>query len=136
MNCHFEVDDAEDDWNFSYKFEYIHGRALLTSFKSHLPVIKSSFDFLVPGGYLELQDCIYGFRCVDDSTNGSSLQSWVNLIMKGTAALGKDWTRASDYKQHLEQAGFQDVVEKRYEWPVGTWARGRRMKMLGVWCMV
>lgn len=89
MNCHFEVDDAEDDWNFSYKFEYIHGRALLTSFKSHLPVIKSSFDFLVPGGYLELQDCIYGFRCVDDSTNGSSLQSWVNLIMKGTAALGK-----------------------------------------------
>lgn len=29
--------------------------------------------------------------------------------------------------------GFKDVVEKRYEWPVGTWARGKRMKMLAAW---
>ena len=37
------------------------------------------------------------------------------------------------YKKYLEEAGFEDVVEKRYEWPVGTWARGKRAKTLGLW---
>ncbi len=35
--CHqiarFEVDDAEDEWAFSTKFDYIHSRAVLTCFK-------------------------------------------------------------------------------------------------------
>ena len=53
--------------------------------------------------------------------------------MQGSKALGKDWTRVSKYKTYLEGAGFEDVVEKRYEWPLGTWARGQRMKMLGAW---
>lgn len=64
---------------------------------------------------------------------GTTLERWVDLILKGSNALGKDWTRVSKYKQYLEEAGFEDVVEKRYEWPVGTWAKGQRMKMLGMW---
>jgi hypothetical protein len=48
--------------------------------------------------------------------------------------LGKDWTRASEYKGYFEEAGFEDVVEKKFEWPVGTWAKGKRNKMLGLWC--
>jgi hypothetical protein len=52
-------------------------------------------------------------------------------MMRGSAALGADWTRVAKYKQYLEEAGFEDVVEKRYEWPLGTWAKGERMKMLG-----
>lgn len=55
-------------------------------------------------------------------------------MQKATAALGKDWTRASEYKRYLLEAGFEDVVERKFEWPVGTWARGKRMKMLGLWC--
>ncbi len=53
--------------------------------------------------------------------------------MAGTAKLGKDWTKVTKYKEMMEQAGFVDVVERKYEWPVGTWARGKRMKMLGMW---
>lgn len=37
------------------------------------------------------------------------------------------------YKQYLEDAGFVDVVERKYEWPVGTWAKGKRAKTLGLW---
>jgi len=132
-NCHFEVDDAEDPWLFPHKFDYIHGRALATCFRSHIPVIQSAFTFLRPGGYLELQDCIVPFRCIDDTIVGTTLERWVELIMAGTAKLGKDWTRVKQYKQYLEEAGFEDVVERRYEWPVGTWAKGKRMKTLGMW---
>ncbi len=57
----------------------------------------------------------------------------MSLIMEGTAKLGKDWTRVRHYKEYLETAGFVDVVEKKYEWPVGTWAKGKKNKMLGMW---
>lgn len=32
-NLRFEIDDAEDEWIFSERFDYIHGRALLSCFK-------------------------------------------------------------------------------------------------------
>ncbi|KAE9371993.1 S-adenosyl-L-methionine-dependent methyltransferase [Stipitochalara longipes BDJ] len=132
-NLHFEVDDAEDPWLFSNQFDYIHGRALATCFKSHMTVIKSAYNFTRPGGYFELQDCIVPFRCMDDSMKGTTIERWVDLIMQATARIGKDWTRVKKYKEYLEEAGFVDVVEKKYEWPVGTWAKGKREKMLGLW---
>ncbi|KAH7413371.1 S-adenosyl-L-methionine-dependent methyltransferase [Cadophora sp. MPI-SDFR-AT-0126] len=132
-NCHFEVDDAEDPWLFPHPFSYIHGRALATCFKTHLPIFSSAFRCLVPGGYFELQDCIVPFRCIDDTLRGTALDTWTQLIMEGTKRLGKDWTRVRRYREMMVEAGFVDVVERRFEWPVGTWARGRRMKMLGLW---
>ena len=53
--------------------------------------------------------------------------------MAGGAALGKDFTRARRYKEVLEELGFVDVVEKRTQFPVGTWAVGKKMKTLGAW---
>lgn len=133
-NCRFEVDDAEDSWEFSQKFDYIHGRAMATCFKSHFKVIRSAFGAVRPGGYLELQDFMVPFVSIDDSIKGTSLERWGDLILKGSRALGKDWTRAPKYKAYMKEAGFEDVVEHRYQWPVGTWARGQRMKLLGMWC--
>ncbi len=98
-----------------------------------MTVINSAFNHTRPGGYFELQDCIVPFVCMDDSMKGTTLERWVDLIMQATAKIGKDWTRVGKYKAYLEEAGFVDVVERKYTWPVGTWARGRRDKMLGLW---
>lgn len=70
---------------------------------------------------------------MDSSLTGTHLERWTNLIMEGTSRLGKDWTRVRKYKEYLEEAGFVDVVERKYEWPVGTWAKGKRNKLLGAW---
>jgi len=56
--------------------------------------------------------------------------------MAGGAALGKDFTRARRYKDLLEEIGFVDVVEKRTQFPIGTWALGEKMKTLGAWMRV
>jgi hypothetical protein len=64
---------------------------------------------------------------------GSMVEKWSNLMMEATAKIGKDWTRVRCYKEYLEEAGFVDVVEKKYEWPVGTWAKGKKAKTLGLW---
>jgi hypothetical protein len=98
-----------------------------------MAVVKSAFNFTRPGGYFELQDCIVPFVCMDDSMKGTTLERWVDLIMQATAKIGKDWTRVRKYKEYLEEAGFVDVVERKYTWPVGTWAKGKREKILGLW---
>jgi hypothetical protein len=54
-------------------------------------------------------------------------------MYKAITAMGRDWTRVPMYKQYMIDAGFEDVVEKKYEWPLGTWAKGERMKTLGLW---
>ena len=133
-NCHFEIDDAEDEWAFSYKFEYIHGRTLAWCFKSHVTVFQSAFNALRPGGWLEVQDIVIPSRCIDDSMPGTAFERWIDLIKKGCIALGRDFGRVPQYKQYLQEIGFVDVVEKQLAWPIGTWARTRRMKMLGAWC--
>jgi hypothetical protein len=133
-NCFFEVNDAEDPWIFSHQFDYVHGRALGSCFKSHLEVIKSAFSSLRPGGYLELQDFIVPVhRCIDDTASGSHFERWNNLMLAATAALGKDWSRAGMYKEYFQQVGFVDIVELKYNWPVGRWARGKKEKLLGTW---
>ena len=30
-------------------------------------------------------------------------------------------------------AGFQDVVQKRYQWPLGPWPKDKKLKEPGVW---
>lgn len=33
----------------------------------------------------------------------------------------------------MAEIGFVDVAEKRYQWPCGPWAKGEKMKKLGVY---
>ncbi len=132
-NLSFEVDDAEDPWVFSHKFDYIHGRMLVTCFQSHLAVFRSAFEFLRPGGYIELQDASFPFLGADEKWNGSAFQHWWGLLMDGAKAMGKDWTRVPRYKSYLEEIGFVDVVERRFNCPIGPWAKGSKNKALGVW---
>ncbi|RDW63627.1 hypothetical protein BP6252_11172 [Coleophoma cylindrospora] len=133
-NCYFEIDDAEDPWVYTRKFEYIHGRLLASCFESHLNVFKSAFSFLTPGGFIELQDAAFPNRCDDGSWNGSSFEKWMGLVMKGAKIFGKDWSSVSKYTQYLEEAGFVDIVEHKFYWPIGTWAKGAKNKKLGLWC--
>jgi hypothetical protein len=131
-NCHFEVDDAEDEWVYSHSFDYIHGRMLLSCFKDFPSIVRKAFDALLPGGYFELQD-ICPMACFDDSWNGTELQRWNNLLTTASSALGMDWLKAMKYKQYMLDAGFEDVQEVHFAWPSNTWPRGKHHKLLGAW---
>jgi len=132
-NCTFEVEDAEDEWAYSHKFDFIHGRALATCFKDHSTVFASAFKGLNPGGYFELQDGVLPLRCLDNSIAGTMMEKWGAMIMKGASKIGMDWTRSSRYKTLLEDAGFVDVQETWYAWPTNTWAKDNHHKTLGAW---
>lgn len=70
---------------------------------------------------------------MDGTLQGTALEKWGELVVAGAKNLGRNWTQVSRYKEFLEKAGFEDVVETQFAWPLGTWARGERMKMLGAW---
>jgi hypothetical protein len=106
---------------------------LVTCFQSHLTVFKSAFDSLRPGGWFELQDASFPFLGADEKWNGSAFQQWMSLLMDGAKAMGKDWNRVPRYKDYLVELGFEDVVEKRFNCPIGPWAKGQKNKTLGVW---
>ncbi|KAG9241700.1 S-adenosyl-L-methionine-dependent methyltransferase [Calycina marina] len=132
-NCRFEVDDVEDEWLHSYKFDYIHGRALAFCFRSHETVFGHAFNALRPGGWFEIQDVAIPMVALDETVAGTAVELWVSRLIEGGRALGRDFTRVPTYKEILEDIGYVDVVERHFHWPVGTWAKGDKMKTLGAW---
>ncbi|KAH6675644.1 S-adenosyl-L-methionine-dependent methyltransferase [Halenospora varia] len=132
-NCQFEVDDAEDEWNYSQRFDLIHGRALVTCFKDPGTVISSAFKALIPGGYLEFQDVVLPMRAIDDTIEGTALQHWQEKTIASAATLGTSWKNSGNYTRYFEDAGFVDVVEQHFQWPMNTWPKGTRMKTLGTY---
>ncbi|MAD87601.1 MAG: hypothetical protein CL912_31975 [Deltaproteobacteria bacterium] len=131
LNCKFEVHDAEAEWHFPQKFDYIHGRALMSCFHYPLAVIKSAFAALEPGGYLELQDCVAPWHSLDDTLSGTTLWRFHQMTIAAAASLGRDVTQVVKYKAFFEEAGFVDVKKVHYQWPLGKWAKGEKMKKVG-----
>ncbi|KAK3942608.1 S-adenosyl-L-methionine-dependent methyltransferase [Diplogelasinospora grovesii] len=128
-NCHFEIDDAEDEWTFSTKFDYIHGRALLSCFKDPSAVIRQACDALAPGGYLEFQDGVFPMQFAGDGAPANcALRRWNELVLEGAARTGRPWTNTQHYKRCFEEAGLENVVERRFYWPVSPWAKGKYYK--------
>lgn len=136
-NCRFEIDDAEDDWTYSYKFDYIHGRYLLPFIKKDWNVLfKSMYDNLNPGGWVESQETIIYFQSVDGSIDGTALQRWNTLLLQGIRKLGRSATEALRCKYYLAQAGFVNLGEKKFAVPMNPWAKGRDEKAIGAMQMM
>lgn len=113
-NVHFEVDDAEDDWVFSDRFDLIHTRTLCGGIKDWPRFHRQAYDFLVPGGWFEMQENEAWFQRED-----GTLPPWSKLFLEkldeASIRSGRRLNVAHEQKQHMINAGFinvQDVVFK------------------------
>ncbi|KAH7124760.1 S-adenosyl-L-methionine-dependent methyltransferase [Dactylonectria macrodidyma] len=133
-NVSFYVDDLEDDWTFSTKFDFIFSRFMTGSIRNWPRYLKQCYEFLEPGGTLELVDIIYPLIS-DDGTlkEEHPARKWSVLLQEGFAAGGHPLTTALYYKDWLKDAGFVDVVEVKEKWPVNAWARNPKYKQVGMW---
>jgi hypothetical protein len=131
-NCRFEVDDAEDEWLYTQKFDFIHGRAMEFCFKDPAAVFQKAFHSCTPGGYFQMAGAALPIRCVDDSLEGTTLLKFANMMIEGMRMAGKDITQAPRYKSYMEAAGFIDVVEDHFQWPTNTWPKAKHHKTLGM----
>lgn len=130
-NLRFEIDDAEDEWVFDSQFNFIHGRALLSCFTDPSTVIRSAFNSLAPGDYLEPQDGISPLQYIGDPPTHFAFYKWSELVIEGAAKSGRPWSNTRNYRRWMEQIGFEDVVEEKFFWPINTRAKSAYLKEIG-----
>jgi hypothetical protein len=71
-----------------------------------------------------MQDFVYPPQFMSEPPTESSLYKWGQVLCEGSVRLGRPWDNAPKYKQWFEEIGFEEVVEKRYYWPLNARQRG------------
>ncbi|KPM41110.1 hypothetical protein AK830_g5450 [Neonectria ditissima] len=131
-NCVFEVDDYEADWLYRKPFDFIHARELEGCIGDEDQLFRRAFQHLTPGGYIEFQ-ATYPRFLSDDGTarKAENAQSWLKVLLEGSAKFGKSLEGAINWKEKMEAAGFVDVQEEVRKIPIGDWPKDPKLKEIG-----
>jgi hypothetical protein len=95
-------------------------------------IFRYSYENLNPGGWAEFQEYYAELQCSDGSLAGTALERWNKLFLEAVEKAGRNGRSAARFKNQMIDAGFQDVVEKKFALPGNPWAKGERQKILGV----
>jgi len=81
-----------------------------------------------------MQDFSLPYRS-DDGTlkEDMAIYQLGNYFVDASKALGRRINAAPEYKSMMEAAGFEDVVEKQFKWPINSWPKDKYYKELGQW---
>ncbi|OBS16098.1 hypothetical protein FPOA_13176 [Fusarium poae] len=131
-NCFFEVDDFEAEWLYTKPFDFIHARELEGCISNDDELFRRAFRHLAPGGYIEFQ-AAYPHWLSDDGTadKAENAQSWLKVLLEGSAKFGKSLEGAVNWKNKIEKAGFVDVQEEVRKMPIGAWPKDPKLKEMG-----
>ncbi|KAI1756237.1 S-adenosyl-L-methionine-dependent methyltransferase [Xylaria castorea] len=130
-NCRFEIDDIEDEWMFSSKFDYVHGRHMVGSITDFPKLFASIYANLNPGGWVELQDYYVKLQSIDGTLDGTALQRWNHMLNHALTFTGRSGLHTVKYRRWLREAGFEDAREEVFAVPGNPWAKGEEQKQLG-----
>ncbi len=133
MNLYFEVDDACDEWVFTKEsFDYIHVRAMYGSVADWQKFYGQVMLHLKPGGYFEQLEMGVVPKSDDDTVGPDTIfAQWGQVSLAAGDAFGKSLRCVDESKAGLIAAGFEDVVEHRFKWPIGGWTKDPNLKEIG-----
>ncbi|KAL2222325.1 S-adenosyl-L-methionine-dependent methyltransferase [Thermoascus aurantiacus ATCC 26904] len=137
-NLYFQVDDCCSEWTFLEEhgelFDIIHMRCLYGSIGDWPQLYKRCFDHLVPGGYVEQAEMSIVPHSADGTLPPDSIfHKWQQFWDECSRVTGKSWLICDTMKQSIIDAGFVDVREERFKWPIGTWGSDERSQDIGRW---
>ncbi len=148
-NCAFEIEDLNMSWTYPKNhFDFIHIRELFGCVVNWDTFFTETYETLRPGGYVEILEHSVCPVSDDDTVNADSFFTlWGKTVLEmGQKFGGKSFTIWEESKARMEKAGFVDVVETRYKWPMNGWPspehrtqgndgdkHWRRLRELGIW---
>ncbi|RSL54844.1 hypothetical protein CEP54_009691 [Fusarium duplospermum] len=133
-NVSFFVDDVEEEWTYTRPFDFIYLRAMTGSIRNWPRFFEKAYKNLSPGGFIELMDPIYPVTSDDDTVSkDSAVYKWSSLMNEAATKIGSGLDSGLRYKEQLIEAGFVNVVETPYKWPMNTWPKDKKTKELGAW---
>ena len=86
---------------------------------------------LKPGGYIEHMELAPGGD--EPGCSPWDEDNWAKEGLEVAKITGRTFEVMYHMYDWIRDAGFQDVVEKRYRWPLGPWAKDKKLKELGIW---
>lgn len=98
-------EDAEEEWLYAQKFDYIHLRTVFSAFEDPRKVLKHAVANLNPGGWIEYCDFVPIAYSPDGSHEGSTMQKYINLIAEGLRKAGRDPMVTRELKGWLSEEG-------------------------------
>ncbi len=127
-NVVFEVDDANEEWTYSRKFDLIHCRQHHSAIEERR-LFEQSFHFLKPGGWLEMQELGNPIRSDDSSLSpDSALHQWSNNLLDATRRINQATDKPQHYASWMREAGFVNVQMREYKWPTNTWPKRQSLR--------
>jgi SAM-dependent methyltransferase len=134
LNCSWLVDNAEEEWVFDHKFDFIHSRMLMMGIHDWPRYFEQAWNNLKPGGWIEVQEPQFPIGYYDDGnvTKDSPLLVWSTHIAEAAAKDNIDTMVTTKFKSMLEKRGFVNVREQCIRWPTAPWPKGKREKTLGL----
>ena len=74
------------------------------------------------------------FKSDDESIGYDHVMAkWSRIFLEAGEKMGKTFRIANRAKEYITQAGFVDVVEKKYKMPIGDWSIDPKFKKIGLY---
>lgn len=67
----------------------------------------------------------------DGSIAGTAFEQWGPIALEAGRKFGKPLRVVNTMRQDMIDAGFAEVREVRFKWPIGGWPKVKRMKEIG-----
>ncbi|KAF5521498.1 Secondary metabolism regulator LAE1 [Colletotrichum aenigma] len=142
-NCIFQIDDAQLDWTFKRDhFDAIHARNLYGGIDNWQRFYDQAFTHLKPGGWFESMefDILAGSENPEVENDPNHIfKKWAGLFWDAGDIIGRSF-RQAQYKgpneeimmvECMKEAGFVDIVHKKWKVPIGGWAKDPFLKQVG-----
>ncbi|KAF2644473.1 S-adenosyl-L-methionine-dependent methyltransferase [Massarina eburnea CBS 473.64] len=136
-NIRFEVDDASSEWTYTpSSFDFVHIRGLTGCIRDWPYLYSQAYNHIKPGGYFEHLEFSITTNADPDSDKHSDKVFTAfseSILGVGDKHTGMTFRTIEFMKDYMVNAGFVDVVEKKFIWPIGPWPKDPHLKDLGRW---
>ncbi|KAF5501407.1 Secondary metabolism regulator LAE1 [Colletotrichum siamense] len=131
-NVKFVVDDVESQWVGDKKYDYIFCRCMAACVADWPKLIRTIYDNLNPGGWVEFQDSDFNYYSDDGTlTEKHQFKQWSKSLVSALESIGRDPCPGPKLKGWVKDAGFQEISHKRLKVPVGPWPKDQWYRDLG-----
>ncbi|KND87852.1 hypothetical protein TOPH_07436 [Tolypocladium ophioglossoides CBS 100239] len=132
-NVDFFVDNVEDEWRESTKYDFVHLRNVIGSIADWPRLVRQMHENLKPGGWVELQGILNQPYSTDGALSSDNpVMQLMDGLRQAGSKRGRDMDPASSFKRWAESAGFVTVQERRFPLPVGCWPKDPKLKAIGI----
>ena len=109
----------------------IHGRQLFGSVSDYQKLYAEVLRALKPGGWYEQVEVDPVTQSEDGSIAGTGFEQWGPLTLEAAEKFGRSFRVINHMRQDMTEAGFEEIKEVRFKWPIGGWPKDKQMKEIG-----